>query len=393
MYTESDSGIADSIAAALREKLSGGAAPQATAIIIVSDAATEDEEWQAQIAALSKGIRLIPVGQTINADYSDPKVIPPAVEELNFIRVDDNLVDNLWESINIGAEFYAIRNNVLVNMDAWLTSKKSDAFLLNGWRAARKSLRVVRHQLEAETDDRAREQLQYMESYLEASRKKAGRMLLRTTRHRALVGVLAAFSVWLVFTTANILGYMQRASDEMALLGVEHTESNAFENVVRLLDGVDNPLIDKATRSRFMAEMVEYLDMNWCTTPIGLNYKHELTDAQLIDDRYVQTATDNGLMLVWDTYNGTIKDELELSNVGLRALQANPENNVVVAVTDENKVLFGIGSEWLSNGNALPFVDGDHINVTCSSPIRSTSTFTRCRMQASGRHRISPRKR
>lgn len=364
VYAATESGIAESIRDCLQYKLHGGQAPQNTAIVLVSDAATEDPEWKDQVRAIPESTRLVPAGQTINADYSNPEVIPPRVEELNFIRIDDDLMDNLWESVTIDAEFYAIRNNVLVNMDSWLTSQKSDAFLLASHREARKGLRVVRQRLQTETDERSRAQLSEMETYLEASRKKSLRKLLGTIRHRTVVVLLVAFLVWLVPTAANILGYMQRASDEMALLGTEKTEANAFENVVRLLDGVDNPLVDSSMRANFMQEVVDYLDLSWCTTPIGLNYKHKLTDAQLISDRYIQTATDHGHQLIWDTWNGTIDDDATISNVtGFKAFHTDVDNGIVVAVTSDNKVLFGIGDQWLTNDYEHPFVDGEKVFI------------------------------
>lgn len=363
VFAESESGIAESIRDFFQEKLHGGQVPQDAAIVLVSDAATEDEGWQADVRALPSTTRLIPAGQTINADYSNPDVIPTRVEELNFIRIDDDLMANLWESAIIDADFYEVRNTVLVNMDSWLTSQKSDAFLLNGWREARRCLRVVRQQLSSETDEGSREQLTAMEAYLEASRKKSFRRLLGTIRHRTIVVALVAFLIWMAVTAAQILGYMQRATDEMALLGVEHNETNAFDNSVRLLDGIGNPLIDGTTRYSFFQELMEYVDISWATTPIGLNYKHELTDAQLIDDRYLQTSTSHGHQLVWDTYSGKIKEDGEIATVGLRAFRTDVDNGIVVAVTDDNKVIFGIGDSWVTNDYAYPFADDVRISI------------------------------
>ena len=364
VYAESESGIAQSIRDFLLEKLHGGQAPQATAIVLVSDKATEDDDWQSDVRALPSGVRLIPAGQTINADYSNPEVIPPTVEELNFIRIDDDLYANIWESIIVDADFYNVRTNVLVNMDAWIISEESDAFLLDGYREARKSLRVVRQKLQSETDENSRDQLARMETYLEASRKKALRGLFATARQRTLVVALLALLIGLIITAVTILGYMQRAINEMALLGVEHTEANAFENSVRLLDGVSTPLDDSNTRYYFWEELVEYLDISWCTTPIGMNYKHKLTDAQLLDDRYILTATDHGHMLVWDTYNGTIEEDNTLSGVsGLRALHLDAENGIEIVVTTDNKVLFGIDGQWMSNDYAYPFAEDSAIEI------------------------------
>ena len=46
---------------------------QDSAIILVSNAAVEDEEWQARVAWLSEEIRIIPVSGTRNADYTNPE--------------------------------------------------------------------------------------------------------------------------------------------------------------------------------------------------------------------------------------------------------------------------------------------------------------------------------
>lgn len=358
IYAESESGIAEAIAADIRDRLVGTSAPQETAVILVSDEATRDEQWQKAVRSLGENVRLIPAGQTINVDYSDPDVIPPRVEELNFIRIDDALHDNIWESISIDTDFYNARNNVLVNMDAWLTSKKSDAFLMAGFRESRKNLRIVQDKLRSETDEASRAQLEDMESYLVASKKRAKRTLLKTIRHRAFVVLLVGFLIWLALSANTILGYLRSASDEMALIGVERTESNAFGNVVRLLDGVTNPMVDYTTSSYLYEEAMRYLDMNWCSAPIGYNYKHKLTSIQLIDDRYVQTSTDHGHQLVWDTWTGRITEDYELTDSGIRALYVDPENPITIVVTGDNRVLFGIGDTWLSSDYVYPFEDG-----------------------------------
>lgn len=363
IYAESESGIAESVAAEIHERLHGKNAPQETAVILVSDAATKDEQWQKAVRALSGNVRLIPAGQTINVDYSNPEVIPPRVEELNFIRIDDALHDNIWESISIDTDFYNTRNNVLVNMDAWLTSKKSDAFLMAGFRESRKNLRVVQNKLKSETDEASRAQLESMESYLTASKKRAKRTLLKTIRHRTFVVLLIGLLIWLAISANNILGHMRSASDEMALIGEERTESNAFNNVVRLLDGVTNPMVDSTTGSYLFEEALRYLDTNWCSAPIGYNYKHKLTSVQLIDDRYVQTSTDHGHQLVWDTWSGRVKQDNELTDSGIRALYVDSKNPITVLVTSDNKVLFGIGSTWLSSDYTYPFEEDSVIHI------------------------------
>ena len=128
IFSTQECGIAQNIETFLREKLLGEDIPQPTAVILISDSAVEDGQWQSEVRALPDKMRLIPAGQTINADYSNPDIIPTRVEELNFIRIDENLCSNIWESATIDADFYEMRNNVLVSMDTWLASQKSPFF-------------------------------------------------------------------------------------------------------------------------------------------------------------------------------------------------------------------------------------------------------------------------
>ena len=154
IYTDNDSGIASDLSAFLKQKVGNSYLSNDAAVIVVSDEATADPVWQKEVRGLNKAVRLVPLGGIVNADYNDPDVIPPRIEELNFIRIDEDLHQNLWESLTIDQDFYDVRNTVLVNMNSWLLSDKSESFLMADLNQVKKSLKKTDEKLASETDER-----------------------------------------------------------------------------------------------------------------------------------------------------------------------------------------------------------------------------------------------
>ena len=368
IYAEADLIRAEEIRSFLEEKLADGRkAPQDAAVILISDAAVKDlEGWQKEVSDLSDNVRRIPVGRTENANFS--KEVPAKIREINYIHADDDMLENILDSIMIDSDFYRMRGEVLLQMGSYEASGHSEAFLMEEGRRIRQYRAMTAQKAATETEPRFKEQLQQMEEFLDLSKKHARKIFFYNLRRWVSVSLLIAVLVFFIVASYFLFRIMRRASDEAALLGTPRNEDNAAENVILLLDGIGNPLINDNVRSEFFYEMYAYLDLNWCTTPIGYNYKHKLTDAQLLaNERYLATTVSNGKMLFWDTYTGRIKEEQSLSNVPLKAFHTNSDANIAVVVTEENKVLFGIGKQWLTNNNSLFFTGNTKIHVDTDS--------------------------
>ena len=365
IYTEAQKQIAEHISSFLEQQPNPA---RRCAVILISDEAVRDTQWQKEVRSLEKSVRLIPVGGTVDADYSDPEVIPPAIEELNFIRIDDDVCTNIWESIQIDNDFYNVRNTVLVNMDSWKVSGQDDAFLISEYFRVRKYRKTIRRKLLTENDPVFRKQLDGMQSYLNDSLKHARRIFLKKLRQRTTMILLALAIVGLVRLSDYMTRERKRAADETALLGKEPTEADAAENVIRILDGIDNKYIDTEIRARLMDELDDYLDMNWYTTPIGFNYRYPLSYAQIADNsRYLYTYAENGHLLKWDTWTGRIIENYDLSVQNVKAFHTSPSGKLSVYVTPDNYVMIGLldgdVTHWYSNNAAFPFTEDGEITI------------------------------
>lgn len=367
IFTENDSGAALDILSFLKEKLGNTHVAQDAAVIIVSDEATADPEWQKEVRSLNPAVRLIPAGAIVNADYSDEKVIPKKIEELNFIRIDEDLHDNLYESLTIDADFYDIRNTVLVNRNSWVISDHSDSFLMPDYGMVKKCLRKVKEKAASETDEGFRQQLEEMQSYLETSRVYSRKIFMQTLRQRLSLGALAVVFGLMVYFGVTIISNLQRAARESALLGRDPSQAEIAENFVLLCDGINNSYIDGYTRGALYNEMTSYLDKPWPTTPTGLNYKYRLYDPHLLEknEQYLMVMTENRTNLMFDTYTGKIEAVLGKANTDLKAYYVDSLNRCIFIVRNDNHILFGDPdtNQYLTHEVEYPFTGNTDIRI------------------------------
>ena len=143
------------------------------AIVLISDDAVENPGWQKAVREIDEASRIIPVGETANADYSDPNVIPKRVEEINFIRIDDHLLENVLDSLVTNPDFYALKNNLMSMTSAWEMTGESDDFLIASFVRARRGLAQIRKKASGETDPYFIDQLERIVAFLRRSAKRS----------------------------------------------------------------------------------------------------------------------------------------------------------------------------------------------------------------------------
>ena len=90
-----------------------------SAVVFLSDEAAANQGWQQHVRALPENIRLIPVGTFVSADFSDPGVVPPRIEEINFIRTDERMRENILDSLTTDPSFYSMKNHLMVRYYSW----------------------------------------------------------------------------------------------------------------------------------------------------------------------------------------------------------------------------------------------------------------------------------
>lgn len=104
-------------------------------------------------------------------------------------------------------------------------------------------------------------------------------------------------------------------------------------NAVKLVDGITNPLISGLAKRELYNKLSEHLDRNWHNTPVGVNYKWALNDAQIAaDEQYIWSADGDGGIAKWDSYTGGIVWKEAVSKQPLIALAVSKKEHLFVAL-------------------------------------------------------------
>lgn len=333
-----------------------------SAVILVSDDAVLDKEWQKAVSQLSENIRLIPVGGTENADYSNPEVIPPRIEAINFIRLDGNHCENIWDSLTIEKDFYHIKNTLLSNLHAWVSSYGSEAFLLSDINRINECLSIMEKKREKEKSPYIVEELSEIIDFLEGSLKYAKRLKRkRITDFIKRTGiVLAAIAVAVMFYAKA--DHAKRMRYAQTVLSVDAQAGLMPVNAVKLFDGIVNYSLPDSSKPGLYNKLAELLNGNWYNTPLGINYKWALNDAQIAEDeQYVWAVNGNGAVTKWDTYSGEIVGQEQVSSLPLNAFVSSKGEDFFAAV-DADGYIFKkhIGKPWEKSEKNydIPFAQG-----------------------------------
>lgn len=117
---------------------------QDAAIVLLSNAAVMDENWQALVRDIPEGVRLIPVSST-------------------------KQLENIWDSLITETGFYDIKSRLLLNKNIWHFSKCSDDFLLSNSKKINEYLLLFQKKSEEEKNPYFRDELSEIVHYLEVS--------------------------------------------------------------------------------------------------------------------------------------------------------------------------------------------------------------------------------
>lgn len=347
---------------------SDGRIAQDSAIILVSNAAVEDEEWQARVAGLSEEIRIIPVSSTRNADYTNPEQIPPRIKELNYIRMDGRYLEHIWDSLITEKEFYLVKSMLLLNRSVWVFSNYSEDFLLTDSKAVKQYLELFQEKLQMESNPYFRQELVGITEYLIVSMQytrklRRGRIKDYIKRAAVVAAVIVCFVLFRTF-----LDLRNRLTYTNIVISVGECEEMAPINSIKLVDGITNPYITDDKRNELYQTLLEHLNMNWYNSAVGLNYKWPLNDAQIAsDERYIWSANGNGEIAKWDTYTGKIVEQTNISAQPLTALAVSEQEKLFVVVDKEGYILKKANdSPWEKSPRPyeIPFETG--IDVVCN---------------------------
>ena len=175
---------------------------QESAIILLSNAAVMDERWQKLVRDIHEEMRMIPVSSTKNADYTDPKMVPEKIREVNYIRMDGRQHENIWDCLTTDAEFYGTKNWLLLNKNIWYFSKCLDDFLLADSKKISEYLLMFKKKEKEETNPFFREELLYWQLLLSLFSKRL-LITLNILSMLRLLSVLVHMAKWRLSMQSN----------------------------------------------------------------------------------------------------------------------------------------------------------------------------------------------
>lgn len=87
--------------------------------------------------------------------------------------------------------------------------------------------------------------------------------------------------------------FVERSNYAKTVISVGNYGEVAPVNPIKLVDGITNPYISDTAKYELYNKLSEYLDKNWHNSPVGINYKWALNDAQIAaDTQYIGQPTE-----------------------------------------------------------------------------------------------------
>ena len=331
-------------------------------IVFVSDDATANKDWFNCVDSVSDRKRVIPVGSVETVDYNDPTVIPPRIEEINFIRIDENLQKNILDSLTTDPEFYSIKNRLLLRCRCWTVSHDKRNLLTN-LKQIKTYASVAKQKLKNESDSNLRSQLTEIIEYLEASRQYAKTNLRKSVVRWTFRGLAIVVAIVMLFGFFKVKEYYHRLSYANLASSIDINSVDAQTGAIKMAETLSNPLSDTYSNKQAFESLVELLDKNWPQTPVGRNYKNTISDVAIPSgDRYVWTADSGGRIICWDTYTGLTEHDIKLCDSQLMTLSVSKSDHTFAAVSDTGTVYCAADNDWHDIG-VLSQVNADRSKV------------------------------
>ena len=332
------------------------------AVIFVSDEATANEDWKKYINSLPMDIRLIPAGQTINVNYNDPEIIPPRLEEINFIRLDERMYDNLRDSLMTDAAFYTMKNYLVVKSGSWrafgyegnlLTDRKE----ISAYRA------VISEHLINQKDEHFREQMKGILEYLDASDRYARKLFWSAVYRWGKRIVYTVLAIAVLIVIYKMSAYYKRASFAAIALSVDAESGDPVTGAIKMTEAITNPFMTDSAKKTAYEKFVSIMDQVWPQSPVGYMYKETILDAAIPEgSQYVWTSDTGGKAILWDTYTGQPELKEKLTDRELRCIAISSTGNTLAALDDAGRLYIRNGSKW-NNTNYVSGVDANYVKI------------------------------
>ena len=316
-------------------------------IVFVSDEAATNKDWLSCVNSVSGSKRIIPAGSVETVDY---KKLPKKVEEINFIRIDKDLQRNILDALTTDPDFYSLKNQLLIKCKYWSITHRSTE-LLTDLKQIKRYTGIIERRSKDENDPGLRAQLKEIGEYLEASRRYARKMLLKSIGQWVYRGIVIAAAVMFLYIYFNLKEYYGRLAYANLALSFDANTADAQTGAIKMAEVFTNPFSDQYSVKIAYENLVMQLDKVWPQTPIGINYKNIISDIAIPSgEQFVWSADSGGRVICWDTYTGQIKQDEKISETDLVSLSVSESEQTLVALDANGIIYTDKGNGWKDIG-------------------------------------------
>ena len=311
-----------------------------SAIVLVSEDFSDNNNWVNYINEIESSTRIIPVGELKNIG-DDREKIPQKITDINFIKIDNNYLENIYEAMIMDPEYYHIRNKLMFLMQH--DQPFTESLLSN-----RKYNKIIKKRLEREKNEDTRLQLTEITDYLKINFKQGLSNLWSEIMRFFWVVCLGVLAIVIIVLIVRIGPYYKRGDSFTMLLTQDVNPHDAHVSAIKALDVLWNPMIPVETKSEYYEYLTECLDENWAFSQLGYNYKASLNSAVIMNDRrYIYTANGNGMVTKWDIYSGEIVYRENVSDYPLNTIAKTNDDNKLVCIDSQGRLFIKTGDgEW-----------------------------------------------
>lgn len=333
-----------------------------SAIVLISDKATESNIWQRMVRNIPESYRLIPLGNTIDADYSNPNIIPNKIEEINSIRMDENCLKNIKESLATNPEIYNVKNNLKVMLSAYNASQCNPDYLMSDGKMIRDYWEMLSVAVESEGSGEIKAQLYSILQYLEASKSHARKLFIEDLIKKLKNGFWGLLAIIIVILAVYMSVTMKKLSTISSFIFYDVDQKMAPIRAAEAIDGLNTSITPDSVKYYLSYLLTEALEKNWSNSILASgNYKWGINDVSYAgDNNHLLTAEGSGKIVQWDVRSGqpTLKEQVSDSPLG--ALVVSKDNKLRLAIDSKGKVYYSFaydswdytgytcGIEWLS---------------------------------------------
>ena len=331
-------------------------AAEAACIPIVSDQACREKTWKDLVRMVPKEVRLIPVGGVYDVNYDDSDMLPPNVAEVNFIHVNSQTVPAVREALLMERSFYDMKSEVLSNMLAYLTSGRTNTYLMSDRKRIEECHKALSERFQSEYDPFFKQELKNMIAYLELSRKYARRLFIGRILDYTQKIVTVAAAIVVCIVVAKVYPYFKRSFYATSSVAVHADETMDNVHTLRLLEAFTNPFVPESAKGTAFKELVHRLDLHWSNGTISDSH-YALRGAALTEDpTSIWVCSEGGHVKKQDLYTREVKVDWKATDGMLYALYVSEKEDYIAVIDDRFRVGFseGDGSFTFTEDSALP---------------------------------------